>query len=161
MNNPQLHFSRKIFWAIILLGLVLPWIVRMGTEIFFHPDRTERVLAEFPKLLFAPGRNLFLLGILNAIPFIIFAFLTRWRYRISAGQTPNDFFPHKTGVIGAGLVTIGLSLGIHLFVWIPIFGPGHAASTSVILFMLLPFYSLASMPAGYLFGWLVGKLMKK
>jgi hypothetical protein len=154
-------FSKKMFWVLILLGLFLPWMARISVEAFFKPEQIGRILRDFPRLLFAPGHNLFLLGIIGAIPVVIFALLTRWRYKACAGLEPAAFFPHKLGIIAAGLAVFGMSLFIHLVVWIDVFNPKGGSSTSVIAFVFLPFYALAAMPVGYLLGWLMGKLIRK
>ena len=160
-KQPRNTFSKKIFWFLILLGLILPWILRISVEAFFKPEQIGRILSDFPRLLFAPGHNLFLLGILNAFPVAIFVFLGRWRYKACAGLEPAAFFPHQLGIILAGLAVFGMSLFIHLVVWMDVFSPKGGSSTSVIAFVFLPFYALAAMPVGYLLGWLMGKLIRK
>jgi hypothetical protein len=112
-------------------------------------------------VLFAAGHNLFLLSVLNALPVVLFVLLARWRYRIGHPEDRAGFFPHKIGVVAAGLAVFGISLFIHLVVWIDVFNPKSGSSTAVIAFVFLPFYALALMPVGYLVGWLIGKLIKK
>ncbi|MGH8005098.1 MAG: hypothetical protein ACRECJ_10300, partial [Limisphaerales bacterium] len=107
------------------------------------------------------GHNLFLLGLLNALPFIVFAFLTRWRYRMSAAEDPKTFFPHKLGIILAGTTVLALTLFIQLVVWTDVFSPTGGSSTAAIAFVFLPFYALALMPVGYLVGWLVGGVVAR
>ena len=139
----------------------MPWIVRILVESFFKPDQIGRILARFPELLFASGHNLFLLGVMNAIPFVVFAFLTRWRCRMSGAEDPKAFFPHKLGIIVAGLAVLGISLFIQLVVWADVFSPKGGSSTAVIAFVFLPFYAMALMPVGYLVGFLIGKWIKR
>lgn len=139
----------------------MPWIVSISVEAFFKPDQTGRILARFPELLFASGHNLFLLGLLSALPFVVFAFMTRWRYRMSAAEDPKTFLPHKWGVIFAGTVVFGMSLFIQLVVWMDVFNPKGGSSTAVIAFVFLPFYALALMPVGYLVGWLIGGVLAR
>ena len=130
-------------------------------EAFYKPDQIVRILARFPELLFASGHNLFLLGVINAIPFVVFAFLTRWRYRLSAAEDAKTFCPHKWGIIGAGLTVFAMTLFIQLVVWMDVFNPAGGSSTAVIAFVFLPFYALALMPVGYLVGFLIGKWIKR
>lgn len=155
------NFSRKNFWGVILLGFVLPWIVRISVEAAFKPNEIGRILARFPELLFASGHNLFLLGLLNALPFVVFAFMTRWRYRMSAAEDPKTFLPHKLGVIFAGTTVLALTLFIQLVVWMNVFSPKAGSSTAVIAFVFLPFYALALMPVGYFVGWLIGGVLAR
>lgn len=155
------HFSKKEFWGAILLGFVLPWVVRISVEAFFKPDQIGRILARFPELLFASGHNLFLLGLLSALPFVVFVFMTRWRYKMSTAEDPKTFLPHKWGVIFAGVTVLAMSLFIQLVVWIDVFNPKGGSSTAVIAFVFLPFYALALMPVGYLVGFLIGKWIKR
>src|SRR5262249_6736632 len=138
-----------------------PWIVRIAVEVFFRPGEIGWILARFPSLLFASGHNLFLLGLINTIPFVVFAFLTRWRYRLSATEDPKTFLPHKWGIIGAGLTVFAMTLFIQLVVWLDVFNPKGGSSTAVIAFVFLPFYALALMPVGYLVGWLVGGVVAR
>ncbi len=141
--------------------MVLPWIVRILVEAFFKPDQIVRILTRFPQLLFSSGHNLFLLGLINAIPFVVFAFLARWRYRLSAAEDVKTFLPHKWGVIFAGLTVFAMTLFIQLVVWMDVFNPAGGSSTAVIAFVFLPFYALALMPVGYLVGFLIGKWFKR
>jgi hypothetical protein len=152
------RFSKKNFWAIITFGVAQSWLVRILVEASYKPDQTGAILARFPSLLFAPGHNLFLLGLINAIPFIVFAFLTRWRYRMSAAEGAKTFRPHKWGIVGAGLVVFGMTVFIQWVVWADVFNPAGGSSTAVIAFIFLPFYALALMPVGYLVGYLLGRV---
>lgn len=136
--------------------MVLPWLVRTAVEAAYKPEQIVNIVSRFPSLLFASGHNLFLLGLINAIPFVVFAFLTRWRYRISASEEPNTFRPHTWGVIFAGLAVLAMTLFVQLVVWLDVFNPKGGSSTAVIAFVFLPFYALALMPVGYFVGWLVG-----
>lgn len=142
----------------ILFGIAMPWLVRILVEAAYKPEQIVAILTRFPSLLFAPGHNLFLLGLINSIPFIVFAFLTRWRYRMSAMEDAKTFQPHKWGVIGAGLTVFAMTLFIQLVVWMGVFNPRGGSSTAVIAFVFLPFYALALMPVGYLVGWLLGRV---
>jgi hypothetical protein len=141
--------------------LVLPWVVRISVEAFFKPSEIGRILARFPELLFASGHNLFLLGLINSIPFVVFAFLTRWRYRLGGAEDAKTFRPHKWGVIFAGLTVLAMTLFVQLVVWIGVFNPKGGSSTAVIAFVFLPFYALALMPVGYLIGFFIGKKIKR
>ena len=132
-------------------------MVRTAVEAAYKPEQIINILSRFPSLLFASGHNLFLLGLINAIPFVVFAFLTRWRYRLSASEEPNSFRPHKWGVIFAGLAVLAMTLFVQLVVWLDVFNPKGGSSTAVIAFVFLPFYALALMPVGYLAGFLLGK----
>ncbi|MCI0406350.1 MAG: hypothetical protein L0Z48_03150 [candidate division Zixibacteria bacterium] len=133
-------------------------MVRILAEAYYKPDQIGRILARFPELLFAPGHNLFLLGLINAIPFVVFVYLTRWRYRLSVAEDAKTFRPHKWGTIAAGLVVFAMTLFIQWVVWMDVFNPKGGSSTAVIAFVFLPFYALALMPVGYLAGFLLGKV---
>jgi hypothetical protein len=136
----------------------MPWLVRILVEAAYKPEQIFAILTRFPSLLFAPGHNLFLLGLINAIPFVVFAFLTRWRYRLSAAEDAKTFRPHKWGIAAAGFVVFAMTLFIQLVVWMDVFNPQGGSSTAVIAFVFLPFYALALMPVGYLVGYLLGRL---
>ena len=52
---------------------VLPWSIMLAVDHFVHHLPLDRAWQSFRLHLFAPGYNLFLVGVLTAIPFIVLA----------------------------------------------------------------------------------------
>lgn len=145
------HFKRW-FWGLIILGILSPLIVESVVAIIFaSQDFFSMLRSIFPSLM--------LIGLLNAVPFIIFAFLVRSLWQRPEVETPQDFFKHKGGVIGAGVVGIGLVLFVNISIWtsIALMLPGF--STAVIAFIFLPVYGIIGILIGYGSGRLIGKII--
>ena len=147
---------QRVGWVFVICGLVLPWVIRILAEWSFHPRDLARILKEFPALLFAPGHNLFLLALLNGLPFLVVAVLGR--LLVQEAAVPPARVPRLLGVIAAGLMTLGLSCYVHLSVWMNVFGP-RPSSTAGIAFVFLPLCAAAFMVPAYGIGWLTGKTL--
>lgn len=146
-------------WGLIILGAFLPVIVGIAVEIIFNPKDFHSIFRYFLSPFFSMWSLLILLW--NDIPFIVFAFIIRSLWNRPEVESYQDFFKHKTGVIGAGAVTIGISLFVNINIWVGIVLHLPGASTSVIAYLFLPFITLIAIPIGYWFGRLVGKLILK
>ena len=144
-----------IYWSAIGLGLTIPWTVHLVQEMYVRPQEAARVFKIFRVLLFAPGYNLFLQGILSAIPFVVFAVFTL--VHLGTGMNLGRVIAYRrlAGVIGAGLTVLGLSLWAHIGLAI------HPDAQGALVFFFLPFYALILMPFGYGVGRLLGKWLVK
>jgi len=140
----------KVRWGLVLLGLTIPWLVYLGVEIYHKPHETSQMLREFPSLLFASGYNLFLVGVINAVPFACVAVLD-WLH--GSGARP---LAKRAGMVGATAAVLTVSLLLQLSVWNDAYAP-HPSSTAVIGLMFVPIYGIPLLIAGYAAGWLVGK----
>jgi hypothetical protein len=145
------HFKRW-FWGLIILGILLPLIVESVVAIIFaSKDFFSMLKSIFPSLI--------LIGLLNDVPFIIFAFLVRSLWHRPEVETSQDFFKHKGGVIGAGLVGIGFVLFINISIWLSVTLMLPGFSTAVIAFIFLPIYGIIGILIGYGSGRLIGKII--
>ena len=65
--------TRLGFWFTLLIGFLLPWAIKLGVDTWVHDVPLARAWRSFTLHLFAPGYNLFLVGVLTAIPFVVLA----------------------------------------------------------------------------------------
>lgn len=145
-------YSKRWFWGIIILGIFLPLIVESVVTIILDPKDFLNIFSSF-------FLSLILIGLLNDIPFIVFAFLVRSLWNRPEAEKFQDFFKHKTGVISAGIISIGSILYINIGVWISIMRVLPGSSTSVIVYAFLPIYGVIAILVGYGCGWFVGKII--
>src|SRR5690348_18209366 len=66
-------FTVMVYWSCILLGLGIPWIATIAVDVSKHEQSLAEATHQWRLHLFAPGYNLFLIGVFNAIPFVLFA----------------------------------------------------------------------------------------
>jgi hypothetical protein len=150
-NNKDLKWW---FWGIIALGLLLPFLVSIVVKLIFFPK-------DFLDVFISISPSSFFAGIFNDIPFIIIAFMVRSLWYRPETESYQDFFKHKSGVIGAGLLTIGFSLIVNISIWVGIILHNRGSSTSVIAYFFLPFYCIVIILVGYGIGRFIGKIMLK
>lgn len=156
-ERPKSTIPARVFWAIVGIGVALPWLIRIGTEAFFNPTKLAGILATFPSELFAPGVNLWMIGLLSGIPFLVVALLVKNSFSASGPSSIGG----KAGAYGAGIGVLVLTLWMNLSIYVPLYGPGRASSTAAIGFVFLPVYGLAILPVGFVLGWLVGRFIRK
>lgn len=141
--------KRALFWASIILGigLVTPSLVIFCLEVGVGQSQPRRAVALILERQFAEGHNLFLLALFGLIPFLALATVcvvgARWwaESRLAC-------------VVGGGLLGIlALMVWSHVQIWYPLYGGGHASSTSVIAFLFIPFYCLGTLLLGAVLGW--------
>lgn len=137
-----------LYWGSLALGFALPW----GLHLAVHGAGPGGPLTTIRRLLFAPGDNLFLIGVLNAIPFAaygVFALL----HLGTADRRPAAVAVRRLGgTVGAGLAALATSAGVQLSIMT------SRSSTAAIGYLFLPFEVLISLAVGYVVGWLVATL---
>lgn len=130
----------------------MPLIVESVVVIIFNPkDFLNILMSFFPSLI--------LIGLLNDVPFIVFAFLVRSLWNRPEVESSQDFFKHKVGVFGAGIIGIGFVLFINVSVWISVALILPGFSTSAIAYDFLPIYGIIAILVGYGSGRLIGKII--
>ena len=72
------------YWIAILLGPLVPWASLILTDVAVRHVPLAQALHDFRAHLFAPGYNLFLIGMLNTVPFIAFALLALFHLGMSS-----------------------------------------------------------------------------
>lgn len=145
-------YSGQVFWGIIIIGLFLPLIVELAVELIFDPKH-------FISTLLSLSPSSILMGVFNAIPFIVFAFLVRSLWHRPEHETFQLFFKHKSGVLGAGIIGIGFILLVNINVWVGAVLTLPGFSTSGLVYMFIPFYGIVAILIGYGIGYVVGRII--
>jgi hypothetical protein len=137
-----------LYWSSLALGVALPWALHLAV----NGPGPEGALITIRRLLFAPGENLFLLGVWNAIPFTaygVFALL----HLGTADRRPAAVAVRRLGgAVGAGLAALATSAGVQLSILT------SRSSTAAIGYLFLPFEVSISLVGGYVAGRLVATL---
>ena len=147
----------KISWALILVGLLLPWILRVLVEIFYNSSEAMPILLQSPKLFLSPQNNFFLIGILNAAPFFFYGILLRSHMKYFQEKT---YSPACVAVTVTGFKLLILSLLVHTMVWVDAFGPGEPSSRAVIGFVVFPVAALVVMTVVYAVSFVLARLIE-
>ncbi len=141
-----------MFWGSIVAGLTQPWLTHLFVETTVRHGSLPNALSEFTVHFMAPGYNYFLIGVMNAIPFVVYAVAALFLLGPSTGHgEPAFVYGRLAGLLLAGTVAFGASLWTHLSVLV------HPHSTSAIAYLFLPGSTLALMPFGYIGGWFWGR----
>lgn len=130
-----------IYWGSLALGLVLPWALDLG---FHGPGLRRR--------LFAPGHNVFLIGVLNWVPFAVYGVFALLHLGTADRRGAGIAWRRLGGVAGAGLALVAASLWLHVAILT------SRSSTAAIGYLFLPLELLAVIPLGYAAGRLATRL---
>lgn len=141
------------YWIAILLGPLVPWASLILTDVVVRHVPLAQALQDFRAHLFAPGYNLFLIGMLNTVPFIAFALLALFHLGMSRLEDSVRTRRRFAGIAGAGLVIIAVSIWIHVTILL------HPDAQGAIAYLFLPMVLLALLPVGYVVGRLIGTLL--
>ncbi len=152
-NRPDLTgLTLTLYWGSILLGLTLPWVVRIAHEVYASHVPWMDAMQSLNRQLFAPGYNLFAIGLLNALPFVLFAvFILFHLGRAHLCEPP--MIPRRIGgALGGATVLLGVSLWAHIGTVV------YPDAQGALVYFFLPFYLLALLPVGYACGRFFGML---
>lgn len=139
-------FTLLVYWGCILLGLTIPGLATIAVDIFKHGQSVGQAVHQWRLHLFAPGYNLFLVAVLNAVPFVLLAIFALFHLGL-AGPDPAGLIRRKTGVLFAGLAAVGLSVWTHLMtLWYP-------DAQGALAYVFLPLVMAVVIPLSYLAGW--------
>lgn len=141
-----------LYWGCIVFGLVLPGFVTIAHDAFRGHGAWAAAWKDFRLHLFAPGYNLFLVGILNAIPFIALAVFILFHLGTAADKEPAIVSRRLAGVAGAVAAAVGLSTWAHLATTL------HPDAQGALVYLFLPIYMLGFIPLGYGCGRALGTL---
>jgi hypothetical protein len=142
-----------LYWSCIVSGLTLPGVVTVTHDAFRRHGGWAEAWQDFRLHLFAPGYNLFLIGVLNAVPFILLAVFILFHLGTAAKQEPAIISRRLFGIAGAMTVALGLSAWAHLGTTI------HPDAQGALVYLFLPIYLLGLIPLGYALGRLAGNLV--
>ena len=141
-----------LYWGCIVFGLTLPGVVTVTHGTYQRHGAFSEAWQEFRLDLFAPGYNLFLVGVLNAIPFIVLAVFILLHLGSAAKREPEIVSRRLIGVAGALVLAVGLSAWVHIGTTL------YPDAQGALAYFFLPIYLLGLIPLGYACGRLIGKI---
>jgi len=146
-------FTVIVYWGCILLGLGIPWFATIAVDILKHDQSLVQATHQLQLHLFAPGYNLFLIAIFNAVPFILFAVFTLFHLGLAPPEDRALCGRRGAGVLVAAIGLIGLTAWTHVMtLWYP-------DAQGALAFLFLPVLLMGLMPIGYAIGRGVGTLI--
>ena len=146
-------FTLSVYWSCILLGLGIPWIATIAVDVLKHDQSLVQATHQLQLHLFAPGFNLFLIALFNAVPFIVFAVFTLFHMGLVPPQDRRLRHRRGTGVLVTVIGLVGLSLWTHVMtLWDP-------DAQGALAYLFLPILLLGLMPVGYVLGRGMGTLI--
>ena len=146
-------FTVMVYWSCILLGLGIPWIATIAVDVSKHEQSLAQAAHQWQLHLFAPGYNLFLIGVFNAIPFVLFAVFALFHMGLAPLEDRTLCSRRGTGVLVVAIGIIGLSAWTHVMtLWYP-------DAQSALAYLFLPVLLLGLMPVGYALGRGLGTLI--
>lgn len=151
-NRPDLtRLTLTLYWGSIVLGLTLPWIVRIAHEVYAGHAPWMDALQSLNRQLFAPGYNLFLVGAMNAAPFAIFALFVLFHLGRAHLCEPPMIPRRIGGALGGATVLLGVSLWAHIGTVV------YPDAQGALVYFFLPFYLSILIPLGYAVGRRLGR----
>nr|MBI3611600.1 hypothetical protein [Nitrospirota bacterium] len=151
-HRPDLtRLTLILYWGNILLGLTLPWVVRIAHEVYTSHVSAISATQSLRRQLFAPGYNLFLVGAMNAAPFVIFALFVLFHLGRAHLCEPATVTRRIGGVLGGTTVLLGVSLWAHIGTVV------YPDAQGALVYFFLPFYLSILIPLGYAVGRWIGR----
>ncbi|WP_455377268.1 hypothetical protein [Petrachloros mirabilis] len=152
-SNRLITFTMMVYWSCILLGLGIPWLATIVVDLLKHDQSLAQALHQLRLHLFAPGYNLFVIAVLNAIPFILFAIFTLFHMGLGPPENRILIARRGAGVVVSVIGLIGFSAWIHVTtLWFP-------DAQGAIAYIFLPFVLLIVTPVAYVIGRSLGKFL--
>jgi len=146
-------FILIVYWGCILLGLTLPLLATAGVDMVKHHQSFEQAFHQLRLHLFAPGYNLFLIAVMNAVPFILFAVFSLLHLGLAPAQNQQLNGRRRAGILMATLGLLGLGIWTHVMtLWYP-------DAQGALAYLFLPFWQILLMPLAYAGGRLLGLLL--
>ncbi len=145
--------TRLGFWFTLLVGFLLPWAIMLGVDTWVHQVPLARAWRSFTLHLFAPGYNLFLVGVLTAIPFVILAIMILLHLGTIDSQKVLIAHRRALGLLAAELVMLTIAGWTHISVLI------HPDAQGALAYFYLPALLLIGLPVGYGIGRALAKAL--
>lgn len=138
-----------LFWGSILLSLALPWGLLALFEVSAHRRTVAEAVRHLRLHFFAPGYHYFLVGLLSAAPFVVFAVFLLLHLGSDTRLTPAQASGRKAGVYGSLFLMFGVSFWTHLSALI------YPDAQGALVYLFLPYVLVVLIPIGYGLGRLV------
>jgi hypothetical protein len=133
-----------LFWSLAVLGFAISWGRSIAADVFHRQVSAISAWGDFNSKLFEPGENLFMVGVLHAIPFEILSVVLL--FHLSGSAIPDDTFKARlSGILGGAILLIALSF---LLVLLQFFNP---ATLGGVAFIVFPVVGLAATAVGYFY----------
>lgn len=145
--------TRLGFWFTLLVGFFLPWAIMLGVDTWVHDVPFARAWRSFTLHLFAPGYNLFLVGVLTAIPFVILAIVMLLHLGTIDSQKALIAHRRALGLLSAEVVMLTIAGWTHISVLI------YPDAQGALAYFYLPALLLLSLPIGYGIGRALAKAL--
>ncbi len=145
--------TRLGFWFTLSAGFLLPWTIMLAVDTWVHGVPVVRAWRTFTLHLFAPGYNLFLVGVLTAIPFVVLAILLLLHVGTIDSQKVLIAHRRALGILSAEVVMLVIAGWTHISVLI------HPDAQGALAYFYLPLLLLISLPFGYGIGRLLAKAL--
>ncbi len=140
-------------WASAVGGFVLPWTMMVAVDYFFRQVPLSRAWQSFRLHLFAPGYNLFLVGILTGVPFIVLALVILLHLGTASVHTPVIAHRRTLGLVCASFTMLVVASWTHVDVLI------HPDAQGALAYFFLPIVLLLMLSVGYAVGRLAAKVL--
>lgn len=151
-RKPDLtRLTLTLYWGSIFLGLTLPWVVRIAHEVYARQMPWRDAMQSLNRQLFAPGYNLFTIGLLNALPFVLFAVFVLFHLGRARLCEPAMIPRRIGGALGGATVLLGVSLWAHIGTVV------YPDAQGALVYFFLPFYLSILIPLGYAVGRRLGR----
>ena len=152
-DRSLMAFTLVLFWGCILLGLAIPWAANVGVDMLKHDQSLVQAWHQLRLHLFAPGYNLFLIGLFNAAPCVLFAIFALFHLGLAPQSDRRTIGRRSSGVLVAAIAILGISGWTHVMtLWYP-------DAQGALAYLFLPFVLLGAMPVAYALGRVIGRLI--
>ncbi|MBI3356174.1 MAG: hypothetical protein HY038_05285 [Nitrospirae bacterium] len=133
----------SLYWSSILINLSLPWGLLTLFEISAHRRTVGEAFRHLSLHFFAPGYHYFLIGLLSAAPFVVWAvfllFHLGWNDRLEPAQRSR----RMAGILGSLILMLGVSFWTHLSALM------YPDAQGALVYFLLPYILIVLLPLGY------------
>jgi hypothetical protein len=150
---PRLRYlARAAVWLSAVGGLLLPWSLMLAVDHFVHHLPLDRAWQSFRLHLFAPGYNLFLVGVLTAFPFIVLTLVILLHLGTTPVQAPLIARRRACGLACAGSGILAVARWTHVDILL------HPDAQGALAYFFLPIILLLLLPGGYAVGRLAARV---
>ena len=152
-NSSRIRMMARVsLWTSVLGGLLLPWVIMLTVETLVRDVPFPRAWRSFTLHLFAPGYNLFLVGVLTALPFVVLAVIILFHLGTASAHNVLIAYRRALGLFSAGFSMVLIASWIHIDVLI------HPDAQGALAYFYLPILLLTILPFGYGLGRALAKI---
>ena len=144
-------YSLRVKWVltILFIGFITTPAVIFFFELFVKNITIRDLVNQLLNGQFKEGDNIFLLSVYGLIPFALHSLFCH-----SFGEVFNNRVLNCYGLIG--IVSImSCMVPMHFFAWIPVYRGDLVSSTSVLVFIVIPWFCVLSLGLGLCLSWAV------